>query len=63
MDRVRNEKMRRRDGIERELASRVDHRVLRKFGHLWRLDEYHMARRVLLAEIREMAVRGRPGLG
>ena len=29
MDRVRNEEVRRRAGIERELASRVDQRVLR----------------------------------
>ena len=29
MDRVRNEEVRRRAGIERELASRADHRVLR----------------------------------
>ena len=33
MDRVRNEEVRRRAGIERELASRVDQRVLRRFGH------------------------------
>ena len=33
MDRVRNEEVRRRAGIERELASRVDQRVLRWFGH------------------------------
>ena len=34
MDRVRNEEMRRRGGIERELASRADQRVLRWFGHV-----------------------------
>ena len=34
MDRVRNEEVRRRAGIERELASRADQRVLRCFGHL-----------------------------
>ena len=31
MDRVRNEEMSRRAGIERELASRADQRVLRWF--------------------------------
>ena len=45
MDRVRNEEMRRRAGIERELASREDQRVLRWFGHMERMDEYRMARR------------------
>ena len=32
MDRVRNEEVRGKDGIERELASRADQRVLRWFG-------------------------------
>ena len=33
MDRVRNEEVHMRAGIEGELASRVDQRVLRCFGH------------------------------
>ena len=45
MDRVRNEEVRRRAGIERELASRADKRVLRLFGQVERMDEYRMARR------------------
>ena len=36
MDRVRNEEVCRRAGIERELASRADQRVLRWFGHMER---------------------------
>ena len=40
MDRVRNEEVRRRAGIERELARRVDQRVLRWFAHVKRMDEY-----------------------
>ena len=34
MDRVRNEELCRRAGIERELASRADQRVVRLFGHV-----------------------------
>ena len=34
-----------------ELASRADQRVLRWFGHLERIDEYSMARRVSMAEV------------
>ena len=34
IDKVRNEEVRRGAGIERELASRVDHRVLRLFGNV-----------------------------
>ena len=52
MDRVRNEGVRRRAGIEKELASRADQRVLRWFGHVERMDEYRMARRVLMAEVK-----------
>ena len=34
--------MRRRAGLERELASRTDQRVLRWFGNLERMYEYHL---------------------
>ena len=60
MDRVRNQEVRRRAGIERELASRADQRVLRWFGHVERMKEYRMERRVLMAEVRGGRVRGRP---
>ena len=48
MDRVMNEEVRRRAGIERGLATRADQRVLRWFGHVERIDAYRMARRVLM---------------
>ena len=54
--------MRRRAGIEREVASRADQRVLRWFGHVERMDEYRMARKVLMAEVSGGRVRGRPRL-
>ena len=38
-------------GIERELASRADQRVLRWFGHVERMDVHRMARKVLMAEV------------
>ena len=63
MDRVRNEEVHRRAGLERELASRADQRVLRWFGHVEKMDEYRMARRVLIAEVSGGRVRGRPILG
>ena len=62
MDRVRNEQARMRAGIEKELASRADQRVLRWFGHVERMDEYRMARRVLMAGASGGQVRGRPRL-
>ena len=63
MDGVRNEEVCRRAGIEMELASRADQRVLRWFGHVERMDDYRMARRVLMAEVSGRRVRGRPRLG
>ena len=63
MDRVRNEEVCRRAGIERELASRADQRVLRWFGHVERIDEHRIVRRVLMAEVSGGRVRGRPRLG
>ena len=63
MDRVRNEEVRPRAGIEKELASRADQRVLKWFGHVERMDEYHMARRVSMAEVSGGRVRGRQRFG
>ena len=63
MDKIRNEEVRRRAGIERELTSIWDQRLLRWFGHVERMDEYHMDRRVLMAAVCEGRVRGRPMLG
>ena len=60
MDRVRNDDLRRRAGIERELASRADLRVLRWFRYVERMDEYPMAIRVLMADVSCGLVRGRP---
>ena len=40
MDRVMNEEVRWRAGIEREFASRADQRVLRWFWHVERMDQY-----------------------
>ena len=44
MDRVGNEEVRRRAGIEREFASRADQIVLRWFGNVERMDECRIAR-------------------
>ena len=61
--RVRNEEVRRRAGIERELASRADQRVLRWFEHEERIHEYRMARRLLMAEASGGRVRWSRRLG
>ena len=51
MDRVRNEEVRRRAGIEREYVSRAGQRVLRWSRHVERMDEYRMARREMMADV------------
>ena len=38
LDRVRNEEVRARTGVRRELTARVDMNVLRWFGHVERMD-------------------------
>ena len=58
MDRVENEEVRRRAGIKRELSSRVDQRVLRSFGHLGKIDQCRIPRRVSMAEVSGGLVRG-----
>ena len=62
MDRVRNEVVR-RSGIEGELASSADKRVLRWFGHVVRMDEHRMARKVLMADVSGGMVRDKLRLG
>ena len=59
IDRIRNEEVSRRAEIERELVSRADQRVLRWFWHVERMDEYRIARRVLMVEVSGGWVRGR----
>ena len=44
MDRVNNEEVHCRAGIERELASRADQRILRWFEHVERMDECRMVK-------------------
>ena len=58
-----NEEVRRRAGIERQLVNRADQRVLGWFGHVERMDDYRMAKRVLMAEISLGLVLGRLRLG
>ena len=59
MDRVTNEEVLRRAGIESDLASRADQRILRWFGRVEIIDVCRMARRVLMAEVSGGRVRGR----
>ena len=63
IDRARNKQVHMRAGIEREVTSRADQRVLRWFGHVGKMNEYRMVRRELMAEVSGGRVQGRLRLG
>ena len=51
-DRFRNEEVRERTGVRRELAARVDMNVLRWFGHVERMENGRLLKRVLNVRVR-----------
>ena len=60
LDRITNEEIRRRVGVEVELSERVNRSVLRWFGHVERMSEERMARKVYNSTVIGMRQRGRP---
>ena len=63
LDRVRNEVLRARTGVRRELAARVDMNVLRWFGHVERMDNEQLLKKVMNAKVDGRSARGRPRFG
>ena len=63
LDRVRNEVVRARAGVRRELAARVDVNVLRWFGHVERMDNERLLKKVMNAKVDGRSARGRPRFG
>ena len=61
-DRIRNEEIRRRTGVMRDLAGRADQSTLRWFGHIERMEEDRLVKRIYRSEARGVAPRGRPQL-
>ena len=62
-DRIRNEEVRRRVGIEKDLAARVDMNVLRWYGHVERMDGERMVKRVVNSSAEGRNTRGRQRIG
>ena len=60
MNRVKNNEIRRREGIEETLAKKVDRRVLRWCGHVERVDKKCWPRKVKAVTIECHQERGRP---
>merc|ERR1712035_71191 len=52
-----------RTGVKVELATRVDKNVLRWFGHVERMENEQMLKRVMNGRVNGRGVRGRPRLG
>ena len=63
LDRVRNEVVKARTGVRRELAARVVMNVLRWFGHVERVDNEQLLKKVMNAKVDGRSARGRPRFG
>ena len=63
LDRVRNEVVRARTGVRRELAARVHMNVLRWFGHVERMDNERLLKKVMNAKLTGEVLEGGLGLG
>ena len=63
LDRVRNEVVRARTDVRRELAARVDVNVLRWFGHVERMDNERLLKKVMNAKVDGRSAKGRPRFG
>ena len=63
LDRIRNEVVRARTGVRRELVARVDMSVLRWFGHVERMDNERLLKKVMTAKVDRRSARGRPRFG
>jgi hypothetical protein len=62
-DRIRNDVVRRRAGMVKRLEDRGDARVLRWFGHMVRMNDGRLVKRVMESEVSYSRPRGRPKFG
>ena len=62
-DRNTNESIRGRTGVKSKLSNRAEQKTLRWFGHMERMNEERLAKRVMNAEVEGANPRGRPKLG
>ena len=63
LDRFRNEEIRRRTGVTLELDKRVDRNVLRWYGHVERMDDQRLLKRVQRSSVNGRNLPGRPRFG
>ncbi len=60
MDRVRNDEVGRRTGIVKELGKRAKQGVLQCFGHVERMEEECLVKKITRSDVRGVRPRGRP---
>ncbi len=63
MDRVRNEEVPWRTGLVKELAERAEQGVLKRFGHVERMEEERLVKKITRSDVRGVRPRGRPRMG
>ena len=63
LDRVKNEVVRARTGVRKELTTRVDMNALRWFGYVERMDNDRLTKKVMNVKVEERSTRGRPRFG
>ena len=63
LNRIRNEIVRARTGVRRELAARVDMNVLRWFGNVERMGDERLLKKVMNAKVDRRNARGRHRFG
>ena len=59
-DRVRNEEVRRRTGVLRELSQRAEQKGLQWFGHMERMNDDRMTKKIMRSEVGGRRQRGKP---
>ena len=62
-DRVRNEVIRKKVRVNEKLSERIDKRVLTWFGHVERMNDCRLTKRVYKSIVSGARPRGRPRLG
>ena len=59
-DRLRNEEVRRRTGVLRELSQRAEQKGLQWFGHMERMNDDRMTKKIMRSEVGGRRQRGKP---
>ena len=63
LDRARNEVVRARTGVRRELAARLDMNIFRWFAYVERMVNERLLKKVMNVKVDGRSARGRPRLG